>query len=162
MTSFCIIVAPIAFLGLGAMVDKTIILIRKKIRPKAFDVVTRIVLALVIGYFLLNITRIANYHTPWKPNDNCGRQAEMEALSYLPNIPDSAAGRIVVFTPIRRVNFQIPVMFFTGHTAYNGLPNPEQTAFLKNSAYRIVVLDNDSLPDYIRQDSSILKVKRAE
>jgi 4-amino-4-deoxy-L-arabinose transferase len=159
MTSFTIIVAPIAFIGLATLVDKTTWLVTRKSKGPIPGMVLSSLLALPIAFFMLNTTRIAKNHTTWKPNDNCGREIEMNALAYINALPEDPGEQSVVFCPVDRVNFHISLMYFKHCIAYSGVSSAEQIAHLKNQGFRIFVLDNDSLPSYLKNDWRVYKVR---
>lgn len=58
-----------------------------------------------------------------------------------------------------RFEDKIPIMFYSDVlAAYDQLPDEKTLADLKQKNLKIAVFDNDKLPDYIRADSTIIKV----
>jgi 4-amino-4-deoxy-L-arabinose transferase len=160
MTSYCIIVSPFAFLGLGSLVDLTTTFLETKIRYDHFEKIFRPFILIVICYFLINITKIANYHTDWKPHDNCNRQAELENMKFINNLKVSLHdANYVVFNCNVRVNGNISVMFYTNFIAYDFIPDRNQIETVKSQSYGIAIFDNGSLPYFIANDKEIIKVK---
>lgn len=160
MISFCIIVVPFGFLALGALVDSILNFLKEKFKFKAFELFFQPILLITICFFLMNISKIANYHTDWKPNDNCNRLLDLQQMAAIRKIEECLHGdRYVIFNSDIRVNGHIPVMFYTNHIAYGFIPNKKQIEKIKNEAYKIAIIDYDSLPDYIQQDNNIIKLK---
>jgi hypothetical protein len=160
MTSYCIIVAPFGFLSLAAFTDSIIHWVRSKISFKIFHVMFPTLAVIVICFFLLDINRIQNYHTDWKPYDNRNRQADLQQMEVIKKISASLNGEHwVVFNASIRLNGHIPIMFYTNCMAYDFIPNSEQISKIKNQSYKIAILDKGSLPYYITQDSEIIKVR---
>lgn len=160
MTSFCIIVSPFAFLGLGVLTDSIIKFLKTKIKIKWFEILLRNIAAIVVCFFLLDLPRIANYHTDWKPKDNCNRKADYEQMALIKQISDSLKGdSYVIFNADKRVNGHIPMMFYTNYIAYNFVPDKGQIEKIKQQSYKIAIVNTDSLPDFIRNDSDIIKIR---
>lgn len=160
MTSFCLVVSPIVFLGLAALTDTGARYICSKFRYRLLQPVLTPVILVVVCFFLLNTSKIQNYHTDWKPHDNMGRKDDMEQLAFinrLKNLPGSEPW--VIFNADIKVNGHIAVMFFTRHTAYNFIPTEDQIQQVKSENLRIAIRDNGTLPDYIRADKDIITVQ---
>ena len=160
MTSFSIIAAPFGFLALGALTALIIEFLKSKIKFRIFHVVFPTIAVIVVCYFLINISKIQNYHTDWKPQDNCNRKADLEQMTLINEISDGLKGdNWAVFNSDVRLNGHIEVMFYTDFFAYGFIPNPDQIQQIKNQSYKIAILDKDDLPDYIIQDNDIVKIK---
>lgn len=160
MTSFCIIVSPFAFLGLGALTDSIIEFLKTKIKFKIFEILFRPIALIAVSFFLINLSKIQNYHTDWKPKDNCNRKADLEQMTLIKQISDRLHGdRCVVFNADKRYNGHIPVMFYTDCIAYDFVPDQRQIDTIKMQSYKIAILDTDSLPGFIRNDNDIIKIK---
>jgi 4-amino-4-deoxy-L-arabinose transferase len=160
MTSFCIIVSPFAFIGWGALTDAIIKLVKTKIKFNKFDMILRTLTLIVLSFFLINLSKIQNYHTDWKPNDNFNRKAESEEMKFIRKLPNMLQDeKYVVFNTSIRPYGYIPVMFYTNYIAYGFIPNESQIEIIKGKAYKIAILDLNNLPDYIVNDKDILKIK---
>ncbi len=160
MTSFCIIVSPFGFLALGTLTDSLINLLKTKIKFQKFETLFGPIAVVVICFSLLNLSKIANYHTDWKPKDNKNRNAELEQMEVIKKLSDSLHGdKYAVFNADIRFSGHIPIMFYTDYIAYDFVPDQRQIEKIKSQSYKIAILDNDSLPDYIRKDNEIVKIK---
>ncbi|MDQ3142021.1 MAG: glycosyltransferase family 39 protein [Bacteroidota bacterium] len=160
MTSFTIVVFPFAFLGLATLTDSAINLIRKRIPYNLFENIFRPIALTTICLLLINLSRIKNYHTEWKPEDNCNRTADIEQMAFIKKISDTLHdSKYVVFNADVRVNGHIPVMFYTDFIAYDFVPGRSQIEKAKSQSYKIAILDTKDLPDYIRNDNEIVKIK---
>lgn len=159
MVSYCIIVSPFVFLGLGALIDSVVSFLKLKIGSKKFELVFRSIISIGISFFLLNLSKIQHYHTDWKPNDNFNRKAEIEEMRFIEKLAISLNNdSIVVFNANARLNGHIPVMFYTNHIAYDFIPTEEQIRQIRSKSYRIAIYANGRLPDYILHDSDIIKI----
>jgi len=158
MTSFTLLVAPFAFLGLGALVDALLnFLPKKRKRLKKF---LGPVLLSTVCFFLLNPAKIQKAHTYEAPNDNRNRSADLAQMDFIKNIKTSPGEEgFVIFDAARRFEGHIAVMFYTDHVAYPFIPNQHMVDKMKQEGYSIAIADHDSLPDFIRLDPAIVKIK---
>lgn len=160
MTSFCIIVSPLAFLGLGSLVDSIAQFIFSKINKAKFESIFRPIILISVCAFLLNLTKIQSYHTDWKPNDNCNRQAELKEMEFIEKLKNRLGKEnYVVFNANARLNGHIPIMFYTDYIAYDIIPNEKQIEQVELKKYKMAILDNGRLPEYIKKREEILKIK---
>ncbi len=158
MTSFTLLVAPFAFLGLGALVDALLNFLPEK-RQRLVKFV-RPVLLITVCFFLLNPAKIQKAHTYAVPHDNRNRLADLAQMDLIENIKTEIGDEgYVIFNAARRFNGHIAVMFYTNHVAYHIIPNEQMVDKLKREGYYIAIADNDSLPDFIGHDPSIVKIK---
>jgi hypothetical protein len=58
-----------------------------------------------------------------------------------------------------RLGGQIPIMFFTRHSAYDFIPNPSELNTAQQTGYPIAIIDDGKLPSVILNDHSIRKIK---
>ncbi len=160
MTSFCIIVSPFFFLALGAIIYSVIELLKSKIQFKLFKTIFPSTALIVICFFLLDISKIENYHTDWKPEDNRNRNKDLEQMALIQSVQEYGLDEtFVVFNSATRLNGHIPVMFYTNCIAYDFIPNSKQIEIIKNQSYKIAIVDDGDLPHSIKQDNAILKIK---
>ena len=158
MVSYCIIVSPLVFLAIGSLTNRIIeILMRNLNKWRNLSYLFSFSILFGICILLLNLPRIANYHTSWKPKDNFNREQsliQMEKLRKLSlEIPDST---YIIFNCDKF--FNVPVMFFTGYTVYDFLPSEKQIENLQNEGYKIALMNVESLPSYIK-GKNILIIK---
>lgn len=160
MTSFTVIISYFAFLSFAALIDFIICLIFKKITAKSFEFFFRCTAVMISCFFLLDLSRIVNYHTEWKPNDNRNRKADIAQMALIKKIsPYCSDGKMyVVFNASKRVYGYIAVMFYTNTVAYDFIPDIHQIQKVKAQSYKIIVVDNGNLPDFIRNDATIIKI----
>jgi 4-amino-4-deoxy-L-arabinose transferase-like glycosyltransferase len=160
MIAFCLIVSPFFFIGLGTLIDSSINFIKFRIKSNLFTNSFSIIILTVVCAFLINLSKIQNYHTNWKPNDNCNRQADIKEMAYIDKLKRTLGNNdFVVFNANLKLNGHIPIMFYTDYVAYNFIPTEQQLDHLKPSKYKIAILDNDSLPQYIIHNIDIIKIK---
>jgi 4-amino-4-deoxy-L-arabinose transferase-like glycosyltransferase len=159
MTSFCIIVSPFAFLGLGALTDAGAGFLHDRLRLKYFDRIFRPLALIVICYFLINMTMIQASHTNWKPHDNRNRKADREQMAFIGKLKSLQNRKYVVFNADIRHQGHIAVMFYTGHVSYGFIPDRQQLEEVRDQSYGIAIADKGDLPDYILNDGDILIIE---
>lgn len=159
MISFCIIVSPFAFLALGSLVNTASVYLSTKIKYKKFEFIFSSVALVVVVALIMNVPKIEQYHTNWKPNDNCHREIELYELEIIKRLKHQLGDEnYVVFYTAGFRNIQ--TMFFTNYIAYDFIPTKEQIAQVESTKYKIAILDDGALPKYINDKNEIVKIKR--
>ncbi len=124
MISFCIIVAPFGFLALGALTDWLLSLLFVKVKSRKLEMVFRSMAVLGLCFFLLNLSKIQQYHTDWKPMDNNNRNAEYEQMAVIEKLNNTLKeGNYAVFNANKRFGGHISIMFYTNCIAYDVIPS---------------------------------------
>ncbi|MEO6901826.1 MAG: glycosyltransferase family 39 protein [Bacteroidia bacterium] len=160
MISYCLIVSPFAFLGLGALADSILMFLKTKIKATSLKMFISNVGIVAVCIMLLNLAKIQNNHTDWKPKDNHNREVELKEMTFINQLPlISKNNKGVIFNTTISVDGHIPIMFYTSYVAYNFIPNLAQINCAKSQAYKIMILDTGNLPDFIKNDEDILKIK---
>ena len=159
MISFTIIAGPFIYLGLGHLIGSLLLWIRNKVKIKILVQILVILIPLSAAYTALNLRKIQNYHTDWKPHDNRNRAAEKIEMQFINSIKDQLDDEYVIFNASLTVNGHIPVMFYTDNVAYSFIPSESQIQKVKEQNRKIAVVDLDGLPDYILNDKSIKILK---
>jgi 4-amino-4-deoxy-L-arabinose transferase len=160
MPSFTIIVSPFFFLGLACLVDVSFNILGKKLIRKKMWIAFQLIALISVCAFLLDLGKIQNYHTEWKPNDNCNRAAELAQMEFIGRIKSlPKQNSYVVFDADIRMNGHIATMFYTDVVAYDFIPSAAQITAIRAQNYKIVVCDKGNLPIYMLTDKDILKVQ---
>ena len=159
MISFTLIVGPFIYLGLGHLIGSLNLWIRKKLKIKILASVLVVLIPISAAYTALNLRKIENYHTDWKPRDNRNRAAEEMEMRFINSLKDQVDGQYVIFNASLTVNGHIPVMFYTDNVAYYFIPTPSQIEMVKEQNRKVAVVDLGVLPDYILDDQSIKILK---
>lgn len=156
MTAFTIIVSPFVFLGMGHLIDSGITLLHKRVKMRFIMQVLAVLIPLLSAYAVLNLKKIQNYHTDWKPNDNHNRKLEEAEMQLIRSIPELLNDKsYVIFNVSLTLNGHIPVMFYTDYIAYNFIPSEPQIEEVRAKNRKVAVLDTGNLPDYIVNDPDI-------
>jgi hypothetical protein len=124
-----------------------------------FDLGLRITIVFSLCMFMLNLKRLADHHTDWKPHFNGDRISELKQMKFIEKVKSTLnSEKFVVFNADVRPQGHIELMFFTDQIAYPGIPAEEtlNTVLAKN--YKIAIRDNGQLPDYISTNKSIIKI----
>lgn len=156
MIAFTLIVSPFIYLGLGTLIDFIISIIEKKIKVPIIATVLGIIIPIVIAFTALNLTKIQNYHTMWKPHDNHNRVGEIAEMNFVNSLKKILGDEeYVIFNVKITVNGHIPIMFYTDYLAYNFIPNQAQIEKIRENDKKIAIVNVGKLPDYITNDKEI-------
>lgn len=159
MTSFCLIVAPFGLLSFAALTDKLLQGISSINKFNWLNHILRFTMVIVLALFLVNLPKTAGYHTN-KGKINLNKKENLELMQQIESISnDLQDGKYVIFSTIERLQNHIPIMFYTDHIAYHFVPTEAQIQTIKNQSYKIAIIDNDSLPEFIMKDHEIIKLK---
>lgn len=157
MIAFTLIVSPFVFLGLGHLIHWLISFLEVKIKRKWLGKILAVLLPLILAWSMLNMSRIANYHTYWKPHDNHKRSLEQAEMRFIKSLEEKLPGEnYVIFNTSITYAGHIPVMFFTDYTAYPFIPTPEQIKTFKDKGYKVAVADLGNLPNYIINNKNLM------
>lgn len=156
MISFTIIVSPLIYLALGFFVFKILDLITQKIENFTLQQAIIIPIVIFIAFTALNLSKIENYHTHWKPRENHGREGEELEMKFIQSVEQQLQDKnYVIFNVCITHDGHIPMMFYTDFVAYNFIPNPSQIDYLRKQNKKIAVLNWGNIPEYILEDSEI-------
>lgn len=159
MVAYCIIVSPFIFLGIGALVY-SIQGISMRFLPLNSARITSFAMPVIVCYFLLNLSKIQNYHTLWKPHDNQNRSADLLEKKVIESLTQKLPNdNTVVFNTNITPFGHIPVMFYTNYIAYDFIPSETQVKEIIKKGFHVAVFNHGKLPDYILKDESIIKIK---
>jgi 4-amino-4-deoxy-L-arabinose transferase len=160
MLSYTIVVAPFICLGLAVLTDAAFSLIKKIIKANKSEKYLRMAGLVLICWFLLDFSKIELYHTNKVPHNNKNRIADINQMLFIEKLNDELGeGEYVVFNADLRMGGHIPVMFYTDHVAYGFIPDKMQIEKIKSLNYKIAILDKGDLPEFIRQDASIMIIQ---
>lgn len=160
MTSFGIIVSPFFFLGIGTLLDKALVVVSGKTQSRSLVNAFSFLLVLTSAYLVFNMKKIERYHSDARPDDNMNRAADLELMKMIKRLNELGVDKnTIVFNADVRKNGHIPVMFYTEGIAYDFIPTPEQLATVQRKSFRAFIWDDGTLPDFLINDSSVVRVK---
>lgn len=155
MVTFPIIVAPFIFLALGHLIHLFSKFLSARIRIKWLGSLLVSVVVTLFAFMNLNLEKIQNYHTDWKPHDNHKRALEIAEMKTIHLIQKKLNRDYVVFNTTVTIDGHIPTMFYTDITAYNFIPSKEQIQKVRHLDKKVAVLDMGNLPSHILEDKDI-------
>jgi 4-amino-4-deoxy-L-arabinose transferase len=159
MTAFCFPVCSIIFIAMGNVLDKIVAWLRTVLSRKAALIIAAGAVVL-IGVLNLAIEKLQSMHTPWKPNDADMRYFRIVDKYMYKRLPQQLPeGDFVIFGCREREH--VMVMFYTDYTAYDRVPDEKTIAELKSKGIKMAAYDYAWLPDHIRKDPGIIKIKPA-
>lgn len=156
MVSFCAVISPVVFLGIGALcvclIEKAMSIVEGRIAGKTAFAVS----VVVVAFLFFNHRKIAGKHTVGDiaPADYVlQKQEEMKLIEVIrEQLP---VGRFAIYGTGTAVHSHIPIMFFTDHLAYPGMPGNEEVRKARKLGYDIAVLDNGQVPDSILMKTDV-------
>ncbi len=159
MTSFTILVSPMVYLGFGVMINTLFNWLDRFTLNSRSILALRIVTVIGFGFMCLNLGKIEKNHTMKKPHDNFGRERELAQMEFFNTVMNELGDEnYVVFNADIGVNGNIAFMFFSDYVAYGRVPTPLELKQVWNRNYKIAIRDDGTLPDYILNNSSIIKI----
>ncbi len=159
MNAFTVVVMPFIYLGLAALIFTTIQWIQNKTKKELIGTILTPLFTIIFGFTALNMSKLENYHTTWKPNDNQGwheKTAWKKNIISLANQLDDP--NYVIFNTSITPFGNVSVMFYTDFLAYYKIPSKEEVSQVKNSGKKIAIFNTGNLPEYILQDTTIIKI----
>lgn len=156
MVAFPVIVSPLIFLGLGALLVWIIDLIIGKFSIEKIRYPVQSILILITAFFVFDHSQIEQNHTMKYPDDNHKREQNLNEMKFIRFVQNSIKEKnTVLFNTNLRPCGEIHLMFFTDVVAYGFIPSKEQIKTVKSKGYAIAVLDSKDLPAFIVEDKSI-------
>ncbi|MCB0479140.1 MAG: glycosyltransferase family 39 protein [Crocinitomicaceae bacterium] len=163
MPAFTVIAMPFLLLGAGTFLDTLF----DRLKEKWKSVVLHHLLFIgFTGYILvnfLNIDRVEMHHSENPRQKNPVRESLVRNHKFVVQVREmNLDENYLIFNTNMTVHGNIPIMFFTGLRAYDYLPKKEWIPELKSKNYKIAVMQNGDLPDYIKNDPEILIIQPNE
>jgi len=161
LPSYVFIVAPYLFLALGAFIFGLETFLERRLRNKTVVQVFVVFMLSLTCYFTLNYERIWNGHFSYSYYgvENY-RAARINNTAIYKKLPSQFKGEPPVIFNCKRTE-HIEAMFYSGFTAYDFLPKPEEVRALQTRKIKIAVFDDGKLPEYLQQDSKVVKLQDA-
>ncbi|MBA3705572.1 MAG: glycosyltransferase family 39 protein [Bacteroidetes bacterium] len=159
MISFCFLVSPLIFLSIATLITVFLSFIREKLLK--FRVVQHlIIVSLLIMFTWMNfdLYNTACKHTMIKPDENDKRAEKINDVLFIKTLKDKLPSEdYVIFNckPFRNIS----IMFYTNFIAYDFPLSYNNYLILKARKTKLAVIDNERLPDYLLNDSAIVKVR---
>jgi 4-amino-4-deoxy-L-arabinose transferase len=157
MPGFTLILSGLFFIVLIAPFDEIIkqVQIRlPKLAQQYLIPIFRATLAMLAFYFMFSVETLLN--------DPAWRRDEWK-INYTEKIVFEQIKKMDLGENARFYNFYfhgaVRFMFHTSYQAQRFLPSEKQIEILKSKGVSIYIFDNNELPDYILNDSSIIKIK---
>jgi len=153
MPAFTLIIAPLLFLGIGAMFSAAYESLQKNIKRKYIASLIMGFIILFTANSFLNLQEVELMHTmkePWLTN----RTNQIKKQKLIENLPENIKGKNYVLFNANIVMFSnIPVMFHTNHIAYYYMPSEEDIAKVKEEGMEIAIWDFGNIPEnYLQRD----------
>lgn len=156
MTSFCVIVAPLGFLFLGALAEQLLSALEKALKNRLVLQLITMLGVFAVAVLLLDVGKIERYHTIKYPHDNMNRADDMAQMQLIEQLKTELKGADwVVFDADVRLKGHIAVMFYTDCLAYDFVPSPDQVKRVKAAGYRVAVVNRGDLPEFLLKDKNV-------
>ncbi len=152
MPLFTVIVTPLLLIFSASAINSAAEILLLKLNNRIS--LAAIAILLAIGSFLnINMGRLEHYHTS-RDVKEIYRKTRMNNSKIFKSIAGLYPERTIIFNA--GVWNSVPLMFYTDYTAYDNLPDLTMIENAKKQKRLIVVFAQDSLPDYILNDSTII------
>lgn len=153
MPLFTIIVAPVVYLVLGNFIFLAFNYLLSRIKKYGVWVIA--VLLVLTGYMNIGIAEIEGHHTA--TGLMVGQREQ-----YIHNV--AVFKKVISKLPQKGYTlFNCPdairAMFYTGMTAYPGVPDSTMFIKLEKQNIKLAIFDDEKLPKYILNDPKILKLQ---
>jgi 4-amino-4-deoxy-L-arabinose transferase-like glycosyltransferase len=136
LPSYTLVACSSVFLCFAALVEQTLLAVRRSATPKGAIWCVEVLLLMVLGYLNLDLAAVERRHTDINPSNHY-RQALTHNKRVFSELADSLPRGTVLFNVKGR--HYIEAMFYTGLPAYNFLPTDEQIRELSNAGFTIAV-----------------------
>lgn len=149
MLSYTIITSPFFFISIGASIYYTCNVFKR------FRFLLIFLMTIIAGLGFLNLNKIENKHSLL---NNKAKILEKEYIKYL---DQKLNGKEFVVFNFKTTPFgNISAMFYTDYEIYQSIPTKLEIEHLKLMNKNISCIDLGFLPEYIVNDSLILKIKK--
>ena len=159
MISFCFVVSPIVFLSMSSMISALFIFLERYF--KGSNTIKNIIYSLlffIVSFATLDANEILNRHSI---DDDRKQQAirkqRIADAAFIKSLKTILPEEYVVFNCPDYKN--IPIMFYTDNTAYNYPLSESNYILLKSKGIKLATLVNSNLPDFILNDTAVIKIK---
>jgi len=161
MPSFCIIVSPLIFIGLGSFADSIFNFINHLIKSKTLQKIVVSVLSITLCFSLLDLNKIEKNHTFREEGKAYNRNIDLKEMQEIKEIKNILGeGKYVIFRKSPKDFSHIPMMFYTDYIAYDFMPDENNIERIKKkNEYKIVIIDNGELPEFISNDKDVKIIK---
>ncbi|MBN3034715.1 MAG: glycosyltransferase family 39 protein [Bacteroidales bacterium] len=162
MTAYCLPAAPFVFLALGSLIEWLLSQSGKLIRNRWAATTLAVTVLAVTSYLSLDLNRIMQNRLPGNSDAQKFRMVRLNEMQMIHSLPEVLGeGPWVIFNPCPWG--YVPIMFYTKHLSYPGIPSEEQVRSLLEQGKRIAVFRQDEpLPAYINENSEIRVIGGAQ
>ena len=159
MISFCFIVSPIILLSIGNIIYHLKSYINSLVKKQKYANSIFIVLLCFILYGNLDLHQIAYKHTMFiNPNDNDKRIEKINDAIFIKSLKGKLVSEDYIIFNCKPER-DISIRFYTNYIAYRVPLSYENYLLLKKNRRQIATIDDGYLPDFLLNDSSIIKLK---
>jgi hypothetical protein len=153
MPLLCVAVSPLLFLALGTLLEKMLSFLTysRKLTP-----VISFALLLFLAIYSIDMDAIEQLHTSRDPS-NVYRQSRMHNTEI--------AKQAALFLPSKDLivfncgdHNAVLVMFYTGNTAYDQVPDERKYRELKSKGVKMAIFKGKNVPEYMQHDPDVLKI----
>jgi|GEM_PF-519832 len=162
MPAFPIIVCSLIYLAFSSLIN--VVLPSRHYGNRYKDFAMKGASVLIIFFIAIagfNIKEIQAKHTSLKHlagSNYVYRSLRMKAAESAKNIGELLPGKDYVLFNCSSIG-EIQVMFYSGNTAYNIVPDEQVYNSLKEQGIKMAVMETDDLPLYLLNDTSVFKIR---
>lgn len=159
MPAFTIIVAPIIYIIVGQAIYQLIFWLDSKQAKSIINKITLNIISISIVFFMF--IHFLNYDGLSLKNrelyfKNC--QLNLKSTIVYKALPDKFNSKEIMVYNCRNFDY-FKILFHTNFRSRAGIPIQNHLRLLKEKKIKIVVFDNEKLPDYVLNDTTIAKIR---
>jgi 4-amino-4-deoxy-L-arabinose transferase-like glycosyltransferase len=158
MVPYCLIVSSIFYIALGSLLNYFFVfadlLIKRKVVVKLIITAT----LLIVGFADFNYYKIHKNHVDSPENKDTYTYEVTKDTKVIKDLPNKLDGKDYVLFNCKKME-HLAILFYTGFNAYDFIPEEETVKSLERHNIKMAFNDNGKLPEYILNDSSIVKIK---
>jgi hypothetical protein len=157
MPAFPFVVAALVFYSLASFIWFLFAFVLRLVAKRAVQIVLQTAFIVAVGYLYVDLSRIADYHTWFRPQERNNKFMEMIEKKIIVRINECLPeDNWIVFNTTVTPHGDIPFMFYSDKIAYKRIPSPEEIEYVKDKGYKVLVLNIEGLPDEIKKRKDIL------
>lgn len=155
MVAYPFCVAVIWFMSLG-MIFYTVEFFIFKLKNRPLKFVLWLIFVGLFAFYQMNFTLINHFHT----DKHWARESYLHDTVVFKKISSTLPPKTIIFN-VRgsSISYCVQGMFYTDAICYANAPSQEEFQMLKNQGYTIAVFTNHDIPEYMKNDSDVIKIE---
>ena len=160
MYGYVFIAFPFFIVGLAFIINVIIDKIKDRITNNYFKKISQFSILVLMVIFLFNAGKLYKHHSNLEYGRYKSRLVEIREKQLFLSLKEKFKDEnYLIFNCNTSLQSHLLAIFYTNYPAFNYTLSQEQLAIAKKLKYKLIALDDGTLPEYILGDKSILKLK---